>query len=132
MPVTDPIADMLTRIRNAMLARHRRVDVPASRMKAAIADVLLREKYINNVKTIEDDKQGVIRIYLKYTHESLPVIQGLERVSSPGRRVYTKKDEIPRVLGGLGMAIVSTSQGIMTDKEARNVGIGGELLARVW
>ena len=132
MPVTDPIADMLTRIRNAGRANHRRVDVPASRVKKAIAEVLLREKYINNFKSIADDKQGMLRIYLKYTPDSRPVISGLKRVSTPGRRVYVKQEEVPRVIGGLGTAIISTSQGIVTDKEARKSGLGGELVALVW
>ncbi len=132
MPVTDPIADMLTRIRNAGRANHRRVDVPASRMKQSIAEVLLREKYINNFRSIEDGKQGVLRIYLKYTPDNRPLISGLKRVSTPGRRVYVKRDEVPRVIGGLGTAIVSTSQGILTDKEARKAGLGGELVAMVW
>jgi len=132
MPVTDPIADMLTRIRNAGRANHRRVDVPASRMKQSIAEVLLREKYINNFRSIEDGKQGVLRIYLKYTPDNRPLISGLKRVSTPGRRVYVKRDDVPRVIGGLGTAIVSTSQGILTDKEARKAGLGGELVAMVW
>ena len=132
MPVTDPIADMLTIIRNAMIAKHRRVDVPASRTKAAIADALLREKYINNVRKIEDTKQGVLRIYLKYVDNATPVLKGLKRISRPGRRVYVKKDEVPRVLGGLGTTIISSSRGIVTDKEARNLDVGGEVLAQVW
>jgi len=132
MPITDSIADMLTIIRNAVIAKHRRADIPASRVRAEIARVLLQEKYLNNVKSIEDEKQGTLRVYLRYTEENNPVIQGIQRVSKPGRRVYVKKDEIPRVLGGLGTAIVSTPQGIMTDKEARNRGVGGELLAKVW
>ena len=132
MPVTDPIADMLTCIRNAGRANHPRVDVPASRMKENIAEVLLREKYIANFKRIEDDKQGVLRIYLKYNKEGKPMISGLKRVSRPGHRVYVKRDEVPRVIGGMGTAIVSTSQGIMTDKEARRTGLGGELIAMVW
>jgi small subunit ribosomal protein S8 len=132
MPVTDPIADMLTRIRNAGRANHRRVDVPASRMKQSIAEVLLREKYINNFRSIEDGKQGMLRIYLKYTPDNRPLISGLKRVSTPGRRVYVKRDDVPRVIGGLGTAIVSTSQGILTDKEARKAGLGGELVALVW
>ncbi len=132
MPVTDPIADMLTSIRNALHANHRRVDVPGSRMKTAIADVLLREKYINNFKSMEDTKQGVLRVYLRYTPEQKPVISGIKRVSRPGRRVYVKQSEVPRVLGGLGTAIISTSQGIMTDREARRAGLGGELVALVW
>ncbi len=134
MPVTDPIADMLTSIRNAAQAKHARVDVPASQMKSAIADVLVREKYITNVKAMAGDisAQGKLRLYLKYTPENKPVISGLKRVSRPGRRVYVKRDEVPRVLGGLGTAIISTSHGIMTDKEARKQGLGGELVALVW
>jgi small subunit ribosomal protein S8 len=132
MPVTDPIADMLTSIRNALQANHRRVDVPASRVKASIVDVLLREKYITNYRQMADSKQGALRVYLKYTLDQRPVISGLQRVSRPGRRVYVKQHEVPRVLGGLGTAIISTSQGIMTDKEARKAGLGGELVALVW
>ena len=132
MPVTDPIADMLTCVRNALQAGHRRVDVPASRIKGDIADLLLREQYIRNFKKIEDTRQGVLRIYLKYTHENTPTIKGIKRVSTPGRRVYVKRDEIPLVLRGLGTAVISTSQGILTDREAREKGIGGEHLATVW
>jgi small subunit ribosomal protein S8 len=132
MPVSDPIADMLTCIRNAIQARHRRVDVPASKIKSEIAQVLLRESYVRNVKAIADENQGVLRIYLKYHDGTEPVIKGIKRVSKPGRRVYVKKDEIPRVLRGLGTAIVSTSQGVLTDKEAREKGVGGELVATVW
>lgn len=132
MPVTDPIADMLTCIRNAAQASHPRVDVPASRVKSAIADLLLREKYIENVRSIEDDKQGVLRIYLRYMPDSRPMIRGLRRVSRPGRRMYCKRHEVPRVLGGLGTAVLSTSQGIMTDREARKRGLGGELVAVIW
>ena len=132
MPATDPIADMLTSIRNALQAGHRRVDVPASRMKASIAEVLMREKFIENFKRKEDGKQGVLRIYLRYTPDNQSLIRGLERVSRPGRRVYVKSEELPRVLGGMGMAIVSTPQGIMTDREARRNGLGGEILATIW
>jgi len=132
MPVTDPIADMLTCIRNALHAGHRRVDVPASRMKSEILGVMHRESFIRSYKTIPDDKQGVIRVYLKYTDDNRPVIRGLKRVSTPGRRIYVKKDEVPLVLRGLGTAIVSTSQGLLTDKEARERGVGGELVATVW
>ena len=131
MPVTDPIADMLTCIRNACTAKHRRVDVPLSKMKLAIADVLAQEKFISKYKTIEDSKQGVLRIYLRYNDEQTPVIRSLQRVSTPGRRVYVKKDEVPRVLGGLGTAIVSTPDGILTGKEAQKRGLGGELVATV-
>lgn len=132
MPVTDPIADMLTCIRNALHAGHRRVDVPASRMKQAILDVLVRERYVKSYRNIPDEKQGVIRVYLKYNDEDRSVIKGLKRISTPGRRVYVKSDEIPRVLRGLGTAIVSTSSGMLTDKEAREKGVGGELVATVW
>jgi small subunit ribosomal protein S8 len=132
MPVTDPIADMLTSIRNAAQASHPRVDVPASRVKSAIADLLLREKYIENVRPIEDEKQGLLRIYLRYLPDNRPIIRGIRRVSRPGRRMYCKRHEVPRVLGGLGTAVLSTSQGIMTDKEARKRGLGGELVAVIW
>jgi len=132
MPVTDPIADMLTSIRNALHAGHRRVDVPASQLKAEILGVMHRESFIRSFKTIPDDKQGVIRVYLKYTDDNRPVIRGIKRVSTPGRRIYVKKDEVPLVLRGLGTAIVSTSQGLLTDKEARERGVGGELVATVW
>jgi small subunit ribosomal protein S8 len=132
MSVSDPIADMLTCIRNAAQARHRRVDVPASRIKSEIAQVLLRENYVQNIRKIEDSKQGVIRIYLRYDEEEKSIITGLKRVSSPGRRVYVGRHEVPRVQGGMGTAIVSTSQGILTDKEARQRGLGGELICMVW
>jgi small subunit ribosomal protein S8 len=123
---------MLTSIRNALQAGHRRVDVPASTVKASIAEVLLREKFIENFRKVEDEKQGVLRIYLRYTPENRSLIQGLERVSRPGKRVYVKSAELPRILGGMGTAIVSTPQGIMTDKDARKQGLGGELIATVW
>ena len=132
MSVSDPIADFLTGVRNAVRAKRRKVDVPATRFKTEIARVLLRERYINNFKVIEDSKQGILRIYLKYTVQDQCVISGLKRVSSPGRRVYVKKTDIPRVLGGLGTTVLSTSQGVMSDKEARAAGLGGELLAQVW
>ena len=132
MSQTDPIADMLTRIRNAVRAGHRRVDIPASNMRASIADALLREHFIQSFKKLEDNKQGMLRIYLKYEGEAEPVITALERVSRPGRRVYVGKDEVPRILGGLGTAILSTTMGVLTDKEARSKGLGGEVLARVW
>ncbi len=132
MSQTDPIADMLTCIRNAVRAGHRRVDVPASNMKESIAEALLREHYVEKLKKIEDTKQGVLRIYLKYEKETQSVITDLQRVSTPGRRVYVGKDHVPRVLGGLGTAILSTTKGILTDKEARSAGLGGEVLARVW
>jgi small subunit ribosomal protein S8 len=132
MPVTDPIADMLTCIRNAAMARHRRVDVPLSRMKLAIADVLAQEKFIVNFKTIPDSNQGRLRIYLKYNQDHEPVIRSIKRVSTPGRRVYVKQGEIPKVLGGLGTAIISTSQGILTGREAVKRKLGGEHVASVW
>ncbi len=132
MSVSDPVADFLTCIRNAIGARHRKVDVPSSRMKAELAKVLLRERFINNFKVIEDTKQGVLRVYLKYTDGDAPVISGLKRVSKPGRRVYVNKDRIPRILGGLGVSVVSTSRGLMTDREAREAGLGGELVCQVW
>ncbi len=132
MSVSDPVADFLTCVRNAIRARHRKVDVPASRLKTEIAKVLLRERYINNFKVIEDSKQGVLRIYLKYAADDTSVITGLRRLSTPGRRVYVGKTALPRVMGGLGTAIVSTSRGLMTDREAREAGLGGELVAQVW
>ena len=132
MSVSDPVADFLTCIRNAIGAKHRKVDVPASNMKAELAKVLLRERFINNFKTIEDNRQGVLRVYLKYTSDETPVITGLKRVSKPGRRVYVGKARIPRVMGGLGVSVVSTSRGLMTDREARDAGLGGELICQVW
>lgn len=132
MSVSDPIADLLTCIRNACKAKHKKVDVPASNVKAEIVRVLLREKYINNYKTMDDKRQGVLRIYLKYDAKERPVLQGLERVSKPGRRVYVRRHQIPKVQGGLGTALISTPSGIMTDLEARDEGLGGEYLCRVW
>ncbi|MBK7368035.1 MAG: 30S ribosomal protein S8 [Candidatus Eisenbacteria bacterium] len=132
MSVSDPVADFLTCIRNAIGAKHRKVDVPASNMKTEIAKVLLRERFINNFKTIEDTKQGVLRVYLKYTNDDTPVITGIKRISKPGRRVYVGKDNIPRVMGGLGISMLSTSRGLMTDREAREAGLGGELVAQIW
>ncbi len=132
MSVTDPIADMLTCIRNACKARHKKVDVPSSRMKIELAKVLLREKYVNNFKTIDDRKQGVLRIYLKYDPEKKSIISGLKRISTPGCRIYVDKDAIPRVLGGMGTAVLSTSRGILTDKEARSEGVGGEVVCHIW
>ena len=132
MHITDPIADMLTRIRNANAAKHTTVDVPASNMKKAIAQILLEEGYIKNFQLIDDGTQGIIRITLKYLPGKQRVIQGLRRVSKPGLRVYAGADELPRVLNGLGIAIISTSKGVMTDKEARKLHVGGEVLAFVW
>lgn len=132
MSVSDPVADFLTCIRNAIGAKHRKVDVPSSRMKAEIAKVLLRERFINNFKTIEDTRQGVLRLYLKYTNDETSVITDLKRVSKPGRRVYVGKDRVPRVMGGLGISVLSTSRGLMTDREARDAGLGGEVVCQVW
>ena len=132
MSVSDPLADFLTCVRNAIRAKHRKVDVNASRVKTELAKVLLRERFINNFKVIENTKQGVLRIYLKYAGEDTSVISGIRRVSTPGRRVYVRKDGIPRVMGGLGTSIVSTSRGLMTDREAREAGLGGELICQVW
>lgn len=131
MQITDPIADMLTRIRNANSAKHATVDIPASKMKKAIADILLDEGYIKGVQLVEDGAQGVIRVTLKHNGND-KVITGLRRVSKPGLRVYAGADELPRVLRGLGIAIISTSKGIMTDKKAREAHVGGEVLAFVW
>jgi small subunit ribosomal protein S8 len=132
MSVSDPVADLLTCIRNACKAKHKKVDVPASTLKAEIVRVLLREKYINNYKSIDDKKRGLLRIYLKYDAKERSIIRGVERVSKPGRRVFIRRHEIPRVQGGLGTALISTSSGIMTDQEAREEGLGGEYLCRVW
>jgi small subunit ribosomal protein S8 len=132
MAVSDPVADFLTCVRNAIRAKHRKVDVAASKLKTDLARVLLRERFINNFKVIEDQKQGVLRVYLKYTGDDVPVITGIRRMSTPGRRVYVKKDALPRVMGGLGTSIISTSKGLMTDREARDAGLGGELVAQVW
>lgn len=132
MHITDPIADMLTRIRNANSAKHETVDIPASNMKKAIAQILLDEGYIASYKVIEDEKQGVIRVTLKYGENKLQVITGLRRVSKPGLRIYSNVEDMPKVMKGLGIAIVSTSKGIMTDREARKQNVGGEVLAFVW
>ena len=132
MSMTDPIADMLTRIRNANTMRHDKIDVPASRMKKSIATILQEEGYIKSFEVISDDKQGVLRISMKYGENKERVISGLKRISKPGLRVYAGKEEIPRVLGGMGIAILSTSSGIMTDKKARTNGVGGEVLCFVW
>jgi len=132
MHITDPIADMLTRIRNAGSARHASVDVPASSMKKAIAQILLEEGYIKAYEVVEDGVQGMIKITLKYTANKEKAISGLRRVSKPGLRVYAGAEELPRVLKGLGIAIISTSKGVMTDKKARELHVGGEVLAFVW
>ena len=132
MQISDTIADMLTRIRNAGSAKHETVDIPASNLKKSIARILLNEGYVRDVQFMEDDKQGNIRVFLKYTQNKKNVISGIKRISKPGLRVYVNRDELPKVLGGLGIAIISTSKGIMTDKDARRVGVGGEVLAFVW
>ena len=132
MQITDPVADMLTRIRNANTAKHESVDVPASNLKKAIAKILLDEGYIKSYEIVEDGTQGIIRIQLKYLAGKDKVISGLRRVSKPGLRVYAGADELPRVLKGLGIAIISTSKGVMTDKAARANHVGGEVLAFVW
>ncbi|CCY99552.1 30S ribosomal protein S8 [Clostridium sp. CAG:793] len=132
MNTTDPIADMLTRIRNANSAKHTTVDIPASNMKRAIAQILFDEGYIKSFEEIKDEKQGIIRVTLKYDENGKRVISGLKRISKPGLRIYVSKDELPQVLNGLGIALISTSKGIKTDKEARIAGLGGEVLAYVW
>lgn len=132
MSMTDPIADLLTRVRNANLVYHDKVEIPASRTKKAIAEIFKKEGFIKDCEFIDDGKQGIIRIYLKYGPNREKVITGLKRISKPGLRVYAKKDEVPKVLGGLGIAVISTSKGIMTDKEARKVGLGGEVICYVW
>ena len=132
MQITDPVADMLTRIRNANTAKHESVDVPASNLKKAIAKILLDEGYIKSFEIVDDGTQGIIRIQLKYLAGKEKVISGLRRVSKPGLRVYAGADELPRVLKGLGIAIISTSKGVMTDKAARANHVGGEVLAFVW
>lgn len=132
MAMTDPIADMLTRIRNAGLAKHQKLDMPSSNIKAALATVLKDLGYIKNFKTISDDKQGVLRVYLKFDNDNQHVIHEIKRVSTPGRRIYVGKDEIPRVKNGLGCAILSTSKGLMADAAAREAQMGGEVLCTVW
>ncbi len=133
MSVSDPIADFLTRIRNASRVKHPRVDVPASGFKEQITRLLVREGYVREYKRVEDGKQGLLRIYLKYDRvDGSSIIEGIKRESSPGRRVYVGKGDIPRVRGGLGTGIISTPQGVISDKDARNTGVGGELVASVW
>ncbi len=132
MTMTDPIADMLTRIRNAQRASHESVDIPSSKMKINIAKVLKSEGYIKNFRVMPDGKQGILRIFLRYDDEGGAVIEGLKRISKPSRRVYAGYDEIPKVLNGYGVSIVSTSKGIMTDKKARKMRVGGEILCAVW
>ena len=132
MTITDPIADMLTRIRNANSAKHKTVDIPASKMKTAIAEILFKEGYIKSFELISNENQGIIRITLKYDEKGTRVIDGIKRISKPGLRVYAGKEELPRVLNGLGIAIISTSKGLLTDKEARKANVGGEVIAYVW
>lgn len=132
MVMSDPVADMLTRIRNANLVRHETVEIPASKLKKEIAEILKKEGFIRDAEYIEDNKQGIIRLFLKYGVNNERVISGLKRISKPGLRVYTKSQEIPKVLGGLGIAIISTSKGIMTDKDARQLKSGGEVICYIW
>lgn len=132
MQITDPVADLLTRIRNAGTARHATVDIPASNLKKAICNILVEEGYVKGVQALEDDKQGTLRVTLKYGPNSKSVITGLRRVSKPGLRIYTNCEEMPKVMKGLGTAIISTSKGVMTDKAARAAHVGGEVLAFVW
>jgi small subunit ribosomal protein S8 len=132
MSMTDPIADMLTRIRNASTARHDKVDIPASKLKKSVAQILLGEGFIKSYKFLDDQKQGVIRIYLKYGPDKKGIISGLKRISKPGCKVYVTKDKLPKVLGGLGSAIISTSSGIMTSAQCKREGVGGEVLCYIW
>jgi small subunit ribosomal protein S8 len=132
MVMTDPVADMLTRIRNANVVKHEKLELPSSKLKAEIADILKREGYVRDYEVTEDNKQGVLRIFLKYDANETRVITGLKRISKPGRRVYAKANEVPRVLNGLGTAIVSTSKGVLSDREARNQAVGGEIIAYIW
>lgn len=132
MVMTDPVADLLTRIRNGNMVMHETVEVPGSKIKLSIARLMQEEGYIKDYEFVEDGKQGIIRIYLKYGPNKKKVITGIKRISKPGLRVYVKKDEIPRVLGGLGTAVISTSKGLMTDKSARKQGLGGEVICYIW
>jgi small subunit ribosomal protein S8 len=132
MSMTDPIADLLTRVRNACHARHPRVDIPSSKLKREVARVLAETRFIDNFAYIADDKQGMLRLFLRYDDSNVPLIKGLKRISKPGLRQYAAKGDIPRVLRGLGIAIISTSRGVMTDREARRAGVGGEVLCNVW
>lgn len=132
MVMTDPIADMLTRIRNANVVRHQTVDIPASNMKRAIANIMLEEGFIKNVENLMDGSVPVLRVTMKYGQDKERVITGLKRISKPGLRVYVQKDDVPKVLGGLGIAVISTSKGVMTDKDARKEGLGGEVLCYIW
>lgn len=132
MTMTDPVADMLTRIRNANTAGHTTVDVPASKIKKSIASILKEEGYIEDFEVIEDDKQGIIKIKMKYAPDKTRVISGIRKISKPGLKVFAKSEDVPKVLGGLGIAIISTSKGVISDKEARRLGIGGEVVCYVW
>ena len=132
MVMTDPIADMLTRIRNANVVRHEVLELPSSKLKTEIADILKREGYVRDYEVVEDNKQGVLKIFLKYGSNEERVITGIKRISKPGLRVFAKADQVPRVLNGLGTAIVSTSKGVLSDKEARSQHVGGEVLAYIW
>ncbi len=132
MTMTDPIADMLTRIRNANTVGHETVEIPASKMKKAIAEILKEEGYITDFDVIEDDKQGMIKVTMKYGANKEKVISGIKKISKPGLKVYAKANDVPKVLGGLGIAIISTSKGIVSDKEARKLGVGGEVICYVW
>jgi small subunit ribosomal protein S8 len=132
MVMTDPIADFLTRIRNANMAKHKSLEIPASKMKRDIAEILKKEGFVKNVEYVEDDKQGIIRVFLKYTRNGERVITNLKRISKPGLRQYVRSNEVPKVLNGLGVAVISTSEGLLTDKEARARNIGGEVIAYVW
>jgi small subunit ribosomal protein S8 len=132
MSMTDPLADMLARIRNAGRAGHDKVDIPASRMKIALARIFKEEGFIKNYKVIKDNRQGILRVYLRYDDEQKPIIQRVERVSRPGLRVYVGHEDLPRVQGGLGVAVISTSKGVVTDRQARKLKVGGEVLCRIW
>ena len=132
MSMTDPLADMLTRIRNAGHARFDKVDIPASRMKISLARIFKDEGFIKNYKVIKDNRQGILRVYLKYSDQQQPLIQGVKRVSKPGRRVYAGSEDLPRVQGGLGVAVISTSKGVCTDRQARKSQVGGEVLCEIW
>ncbi|HMK55923.1 MAG TPA: 30S ribosomal protein S8 [Dissulfurispiraceae bacterium] len=130
--MTDPIADMLTRIRNSVLIKAEKVDIPASRLKVEIAKIMKEEGFIKSYKIIKDKKQGILRITLKYSQDNRPIVEGLKRISKPGRRVYVGKDEVPSVVGGMGVAVVTTPKGILTDKACRREGVGGEVLCYIW
>jgi len=130
--MTDPIADMLTRVRNANMVKHKTVEIPASNVKKSIAGIMKQEGFIKDFEYIKDEKQGLVRVHLKYGPNQERIISGLKRISKPGLRVYARKDELPKVLGGLGIAIISTSQGLMSDRQARQTGVGGEVLCYIW